>query len=146
MIIKDHEEEADFLRRIGPDYARVFGRRLLGTRSPGDGDAPVLALRLTVEMDGILAGWHFGESPDGRVYRMTNSAVLPEFRRRGVYGLLCDELTRRLISRGIRMLVSRHRPGNEAILAAKRKQGFAPIGSVDDPRFGSLIEMGRRIG
>jgi ribosomal protein S18 acetylase RimI-like enzyme len=144
MIIRNHASEAEYLERIGAGYARVFGRRLLATRGPGQPE-PAFEFRLTLESDGALMGWHFGESPDGRIYRMTNSAILPEFRRRGVYGRLSDELMRILGHHGIRSVLSRHRPENEAILAAKRKQGFLVTGEVDDPRYGRLIETSREL-
>ncbi len=144
VIIRNHSSEAEYLERIGDAYARVFGRQLLATREPGQPD-PAFQLRLTLEADGALMGWHFGESPDGRIYRMTNSAILPECRRRGAYGRLSAELMRMLMGKGIRSVISRHRPGNEPILAAKRKQGFRAVGEVDDPRYGRLIVMRREL-
>lgn len=98
-------------------------------------------LRLLAFVDGALAGWHFGWQTDGETYYMTNSAVLPEFRNRGVYAALLKETIERVRDRGFQMLSSRHHGNNPEVLIPKLRQGFIVTGSQLDERFGFLIEM-----
>lgn len=91
---------------------------------------------------GALLGWHFGriDAREG-TYWMTNSATLPDHRRRGAYLYLAQSVLRELRDEGVSRFKSRHRPQNAAILAAKYRLGFRCAGTVEDPRWGTMIEL-----
>ena len=67
------------------------------------------------------------------------------FLPRRPYSSFVSALSARLRAEGCRRLVSRHRPGNKAVLEAKRKLGFTFAGETLDPAFGRLICLEFRI-
>lgn len=121
---------------IEPHFQAIFGRN----PPPRLED---FSVRLLICFGESVAGWHFGGSKNGETYMMTNTALLPEFRRLGVYSrflqLLCDQLR----ASGYRRVISRHRPDNVAVLEAKKKAGFVEIGREIDPALGPLVTLAR---
>jgi ribosomal protein S18 acetylase RimI-like enzyme len=120
----------EFHDLVAGDFLRVFDRPLMAAGYP---------LRLLLLEGRTRVGWHLGRMIDLETYEMTNSCVLPEFRRRGIYSAFTESLTADLRARGVRKVVSRHRPGNVPVLAAKSRLGFRPAGQVEDHRFGRLL-------
>lgn len=96
--------------------------------------------------EGNLAGWHFGWMLDPHAYMMTNTAVLPEFRRQHLYSSFAALLIQQLRDRGVIRVISRHNHDNHAILDAKLKLGFLQTGFEDDPILGRLAILELALG
>ena len=75
------------------------------------------------EVIGYVGVWLLGE--EGHI---TNVAVAPEMRRRGVGAALLAKLMRVAVGRGVRSMTLEVRPSNEAALALYRKFGFRSVG------------------
>ena len=71
-----------------------------------------------------FVGWTFGWQIDHETYYMTNSAVLPEHRRKGLYTSMVRCLLARLTEEGFQIVFSRHTATNNAVLIPKLKLGF----------------------
>jgi len=121
----------EFEAQVGPHFLSVFGRKL-----PRDEENRVYFL---IQLQSQLCGWHIGTWLDPQTFEMTNSAILPEYRRQGVYRHWVHHLAQTIEAQGGRWLVSRHRPDNLPILESKRSLGFEKYGEEDDPQFGRLL-------
>ena len=75
------------------------------------------------EIIGYVGVWLLGE--EGHI---TNVAVAPEMRRRGVGAALLAELMRIALGRSVRSMTLEVRPSNEAALALYKKFGFRSVG------------------
>ena len=75
------------------------------------------------EIIGYVGVWLLGE--EGHI---TNVAVAPEMRRRGVGAALLAELMRIAVGRSVRSMTLEVRPSNEAALALYKKFGFRSVG------------------
>ena len=75
------------------------------------------------EVIGYVGVWLLGE--EGHI---TNVAVAPEMRGRGVGAALLAELMRIAVGRGVRSMTLEVRPSNEAALALYKKFGFRSVG------------------
>jgi hypothetical protein len=83
---------------------------------------------------------------DPHAYMMTNTAVLPEFRRQHLYSSFAALLIQQLRDRGVIRVISRHNHDNHAILDAKLKLGFLQTGFEDDPILGRLAILELALG
>jgi GNAT superfamily N-acetyltransferase len=72
---------------------------------------------------------------------MCNSAVLPIFRRKGIYSALlkkCLQVTR---EEGFQLIYSKHSATNNAVIIPKLKEGFIISKMELDDKFGVLIHL-----
>ncbi|MBS1686669.1 MAG: GNAT family N-acetyltransferase [Bacteroidetes bacterium] len=97
------------------------------------------ALRAFIMQGDTIIGWHTGRQVDAETYYMANTAILPEYRGRGVYSELIVALIEYLRTRGFQRLTSRHLASNNAILTLKLRSGFHITGMEVDERFGILV-------
>jgi L-amino acid N-acyltransferase YncA len=74
-------------------------------------------------------------------YYMSNSAILPEYRRKGYYSLLARGIVEEVTRRGYHKIKSRHYPTNNAVIIAKLKLGFVITGFQLSANFGTLVEL-----
>lgn len=88
-----------------------------------------------------VAGWSFGYQKDGEEFYMVNSAVIPEFRNKGIYNHLLSMIVEKAKSEGFQIVSSIHHASNNAIIIPKLKYGFKISGMKINPRFGTLIEL-----
>ena len=95
--------------------------------------------RFLIQMGDELVGWHFGSLSQPGSYYMTNTCVLPQFRRLGVYTTLITEIISELSRAGVTQFFSRHDPSNHPVIEAKKKIGFIEAGYFEDPRLGRLL-------
>jgi GNAT superfamily N-acetyltransferase len=96
---------------------------------------------LIVDADGKPVGWHMGEAEDAVSYYMRNTALLPEYQGRGLYGALLDALTGYLGELGYERITSLHKPTNRRILTMKLKRGFDICGIELTENWGALVKM-----
>ncbi len=86
-------------------------------------------------------GWHYGHQDGPMSYYMSNSAILPEYRRKGYYSLLARGIVEEVTRRGYHKIKSRHYPTNNAVIIAKLKLGFVITGFQLSANFGTLVEL-----
>lgn len=97
------------------------------------------ALRAFIMKGDTIIGWHTGRQVDADSYYMANTAVLPEYRGRGVYSEMVVALMGHLRERGFQKVTSRHLASNNPILTLKLRAGFQITGMEVDERFGILV-------
>jgi len=91
-------------------------------------EVSVWTLRLGASVNGRLAGWSYSQQSGPDTVHMMISAVLPEFRRQGVYSRLLDSVVERVQQEGFEILTGNHNPANTGVLIAKLKAGFVVTG------------------
>lgn len=98
-------------------------------------------LRLGIFQGEEFVGWHFGRQEDASTYYMTNSAILPEHRRKGLYAALLAEVMKILTEKGFQRIYSRHNMTNNAVIIPKLKAGFVITGTELSDTFGALVHL-----
>ncbi|MBL7689024.1 MAG: GNAT family N-acetyltransferase [Bdellovibrionaceae bacterium] len=88
-----------------------------------------------------FCGWAIGAQSDYETYYMRNSAILPKFRRRGLYRALLSEVMKRLEAKGFQIAHSRHVATNNAIIIPKLRAGFVISSLEISDRFGTLVHL-----
>lgn len=88
-----------------------------------------------------VAGWSYGEMHDPETYFMSNSAILPDYRRRGIYSCYLSHFIGYLKALGYERITSNHQPNNRAVLMAKLKAGFVLSGMILDERWSAQVQM-----
>lgn len=88
-----------------------------------------------------VVGWSFGFQKDGEEFYMVNSAVLPEYRKMGIYTNLLSMMLEKAKNDGFQVVSSIHHASNNAILIPKLKVGFKVVGMKMHVRFGTLLEL-----
>lgn len=89
-----------------------------------------------------LVGWSFGHFDfRGRVFHMSNSAVLPQYRRQGIYSQLLKAVLNYTQSQAVIMVTSYHSVLNNPIIINKLKAGFHITGLSHSARMGALVQL-----
>ncbi len=98
-------------------------------------------LYLTAWEDEKLIGWSWGFQVNGVEFYMCNSAVFPDYRRRGIYSELVKIVTSKAQDDGFQEVTSKHHPDNNSVIIPKLKSGFIIQGFEINPRFGLLVKL-----
>ena len=98
-------------------------------------------LYLTVWDNNKLIGWSWGFQITGIEFYMCNSAVFPEYRRKGIYTELIKKVISKAQEDGFQEITSKHHPDNNAVIIPKLKAGFIIQGFEINPRFGLLVNL-----
>ncbi len=93
------------------------------------------------DKDNNFIGWSWGFQENSTTYYMCNSAVLPEYRRHGVYGAMLDKCLAILEAEGFQLVYSRHCATNNSVIIPKLKAGFIISKMEMDDKFGVLIHL-----
>lgn len=89
-----------------------------------------------------IIGWAFGYFEyRGRVFHMSNSAVLPQYRRQGIYSRLLTAVLDYTYSQAVIMVTSYHSILNNPIIINKLKAGFQITGLSHSARMGALVQL-----
>lgn len=88
-----------------------------------------------------LVGWSWGTQEGNSTFYMVNSAVLTDYRRKGIYGALIGKCIEVLSEKGFQLIYSRHCATNNAVIIPKLKAGFIISKMEIDDRFGVLIHL-----
>jgi ribosomal protein S18 acetylase RimI-like enzyme len=96
-------------------------------------------LRIGAYDEGVLVGWSVGRFHKEGTFTIDNSAVLPPYRRRGLYTIMAREMIRAVSDTGAQVIHSLHRADNNPILIAKLKLGFVIAGMQFSEEFGLLV-------
>lgn len=98
-------------------------------------------LRLGVYRGDQFVGWHVGVQDTWDRFYMMNSAVLPPFRRQGIYAALVRVIIERVRDRGFQIIYSRHHAGNNAVIIPKLRAGFTITGFELTDQYGLLVQL-----
>lgn len=144
----DEPRFSELAERIFGDNAR---RALLDTligaeereRATGlRGNLPQPARLRIGAFDGAdLVGWTTGWFEPGGLFYVANSAVLPEYRRRGIYSALVTAMREQVAARGGFVIHSKHRADNNPVLIAKLRLGFVIHGMEFSEELGLLVKL-----
>jgi ribosomal protein S18 acetylase RimI-like enzyme len=74
-------------------------------------------------------------------YYMKNSAVIAEYRNKGVYSKMLDFVIKELQREGFQVVTSIHHGNNPAVLIPKLKKGFVISGTEFHEKFRFLVEL-----
>lgn len=88
-----------------------------------------------------IVGWSFGFQMSGGEFYMINSAVLPEYRRLGIYTKLLKKARKKIIKMGFQRIISYHKMTNNPVIIAKLKQNFLITGFMVNDVFGSIVQL-----
>jgi GNAT superfamily N-acetyltransferase len=88
-----------------------------------------------------LAGWSLGVQESGWTFYMQNSAVLPEYRRRGLYTAMMSHVVATATKLGFQEIYSCHLANNNHVLIPKLKAGFAITSFEISDVFGILVHL-----
>lgn len=98
-------------------------------------------LRLGLFYQGQFAGWSVGHQESSETYYMRNSAVLPQYRRKGLYTALLGHSLAKLVDMGFQKIYSRHSLTNNAVIIPKLKMGFTISSMEVSDMFGVLVHL-----
>lgn len=98
-------------------------------------------LKLGAFVDGQLAGWSVGVQESDEAYYMINSAVLPAYRRQGLYKALVQAVVERVAAEGFQRIYGRHVATNNAVIIPKLQCGFTITSMELGDRFGTLVHL-----
>ena len=90
-----------------------------------------------------LVGWSHAYLYHGGSLHVANSAVLPEFRRQGIYTQLMAAVEAEAARLGCLRVESHHQATNAAVLIAKLKAGYIIVGTEFAGESGLLVKMAK---
>ena len=121
---------------------RLFGAPGAATASTPSGAQHVRVGAFAGER---LVGWsHAWLVPGGQLY-VSNSAIVPEHRRQGIYTRLVEAIEGEARALGCLRVESHHRAANSAVLIAKLKAGYTIVGTEFSAEMGLLVKMARQL-
>ncbi len=88
-----------------------------------------------------IIGWSWGQQDSPERFYMVNSAILPEYRGRGLYSAMLDKALELVKSEGFQVVYSRHVATNNAIIVPKLKAGFVITSMELSDIFGTLVHL-----
>lgn len=134
---KIFDDESTILdtRKILSDEEKSHLKNLSGNTSQ------LIRLNLGIFRDDDFCGWFTGGQQDYETFYMRNSAVLPEFRGKGLYTALMYEVLERVQKMGFQIVLSRHTTTNNSIIVPKLKAGFVISAIEVSERFGTLVHL-----
>lgn len=101
----------------------------------------VKRINLLAFQNGKFAGWSWGMQKEAELFYMVNSAVLPEFRRKGIYTALMNTMVKHALKEGFQKIYSRHVATNNAVIIPKLKAGFVITSMEISENFGALVHL-----
>lgn len=98
-------------------------------------------LYLTAWENEKLVGWSWGYQISSMEFYMCNSAVFPEYRRKGIYTELMNKIVDKAQEDGFQEITSKHHADNNSVIIPKLKVGFVIKGLEVNPRFGLIVNL-----
>lgn len=118
-------------------------QRLCPQSPPAAAALPLHRVRVGAFAGDDLVGWSHGwREPGGQLY-VASSAVLPPYRRQGVYTRLLAAIEEQALALGCHRVVSHQRADNSAVLIAKLKAGYIICGMEFSGEMGLLAKLAR---
>lgn len=93
------------------------------------------------DKDNQFIGWTWGQQENKTTFYMVNSAVLSDYRRKGLYSSLIHKCIDVLSQKGFQLIYSRHCATNNAVIIPKLKAGFIISKMEIDDKYGVLIHL-----
>ena len=124
---------------------RAIGERLFGP--PGVAPTPTQAQQVRIGAfhgDKLVAWSHAFLAPGGLLY-VSNSAVVHEYRRRGLYTRLVAAIEDEARTLHCIRVESHHRAANNPVLIAKLKAGYTIVGTEFTSEMGLLVKMSKQL-
>jgi ribosomal protein S18 acetylase RimI-like enzyme len=87
-----------------------------------------------------IVGWSYSRGEDKTLHTI-NSGVLSEFRRQGIYSGLAKFTVSHASQNGFVKIVSRHSPGNNAIIIPKLRLGFVVSAFEYSEQYRPLVHL-----
>lgn len=126
---------------------RVVSERFLGVPAIASAVAPAAATARQVRIGAFageaLVGWSHAYVHHGAALYVASSAVVPEFRRQGIYTRLIAAMEAEALALGCLRVESHHQAANSAVLIAKLKAGYTIVGTEFAAETGLLVKMSR---
>lgn len=94
-----------------------------------------------IKKKGHLVGWSWGHQDSFDSFYMVNSAVLPEYRGRGLYSRLLEVIMKEVSDEGYEKIHSRHKLSNNSIIISKLKRGFHITNFEVHDLYGVLVQL-----
>jgi GNAT superfamily N-acetyltransferase len=88
-----------------------------------------------------FVGWSWGFQESHTTFYVANSAILPDYRRKGLYTMLLNRMLDEAIELGFQLIYSRHCATNNRIIIPKLKRGFVISKMELDDVFGVLVHL-----
>ncbi|MEM7618403.1 MAG: GNAT family N-acetyltransferase [Pseudomonadota bacterium] len=88
-----------------------------------------------------FVGWTWGRQENATTFYMINSAVLKEYRGKGIYHALLNHCVEEVSKKGFDLIYSRHCATNNAIIIPKLKAGFIISKMEISDKYGVLIHL-----
>lgn len=89
-----------------------------------------------------IVGWSFGIQKSETDFYMINSAVFPEYRRKGIYTEMLKLAVEKIKEMGFQFIYSRHKLTHNDIIIPKLQYGFNIVGMEVNDMFGNLVILG----
>lgn len=102
----------------------------------------LIEIRLAIfnEKDEFV-GWSWGFQESHTTFYVANSAILPEYRRKGLYTMLLNRMLDEATALGFQLIYSRHCATNNQVIIPKLKRGFVISKMEIDDVFGVLVHL-----
>lgn len=98
-------------------------------------------LRLGIFQDDAFVGWHVGSQIEVGKFYMTNTGILRDHQRRGLYTALLPIILETVKKEGFQVVYSRHNLTNNAVIVPKLRAGFVISGFDVSDRFGTRVKL-----
>lgn len=127
----------------GPERDTVQGRFF--QREAASTPTQAQQIRIGAYAGEELIGWSHAYLQAGGVLHVANSAVLPAYRRKGVYTRLMQAVESEALALGCRRVESCHQTISAGVLIAKLKAGYLVVGTEFDAELGLLVRMAKNL-
>ncbi len=98
-------------------------------------------LRLLLLRGEEVIGWHIGRQAYREAANMSNTAIFPEHRSKGLYSRLLPAILELYRAQGFGRVLSKHHASNNAVLIPKLRAGFRITGFEIDERYGLFVNL-----
>lgn len=100
-----------------------------------------IRIYLLAKIDNKPVGWSWGMQSSYQSFYMCSSAVLPRYRRQGIYSQLLKTMIQAAKHHGFVNIESRHLACNNPVIIAKLRQGFVITGTELDIHYGFMVRL-----
>lgn len=98
-------------------------------------------LRLFILRGEEIIGWHVGRQAQREAANMSNTALSPEYRCKGLYTAILPAILDIYRSQGFGRVLSKHHASNNAVLIPKLRAGFQITGFEIEERYGLFVHL-----
>ena len=96
---------------------------------------------LVAKLNDDIIGWSYGIQRTNTDFYMVNSAVFPDYRRKGIYTAMLKIAVDKIQEFGFQRIFSCHKMSNNQVIIPKLKFGFVISGMEITDVFGALVQL-----